>query len=246
MGFFSNLPPEPNPSSKIEQVVSWCSQLLRDLYRVPNGSFLTTVKESWLPASRVLTAGQNITIKDGGPGGNLTISGNSQGASTTASFVTVNTEPGLPQSRKLTAGANITITDGGPLGAITIASLGGGSVVTKTLQTFIAAGTSVTSGTTTTGSVLNETTTRGGLITMKLTNPVSPGAGLPPYFNVYTSGDNVNFKLYTTVVGDLVSNSVNQWSIVMTQDVMYCRVDCVGNSSANVTAEAFMQELTTG
>jgi hypothetical protein len=115
---------------------------------------------------------------------------------------------------------------------------------TKNLRTIIAAATSNGAGATTTGTVVNLTTAYGGFVTLKLTNG-GTAPTVAAQFNVYTSGDNTNFKLFQVFVGDLVNNSVNQWSLDIAAPVMYVRVDCLGNTVQAVTCEAFLQELTT-
>jgi len=95
----------------------------------PDALYVTLATDPTLTAERVLTAGANITLTDGGPGGALTIAaaGGGGGAPTTASFITAVAEAALGNERVLTAGANITLTDGGPGGPMTIAAAGGSS-----------------------------------------------------------------------------------------------------------------------
>jgi len=90
--------------------------------------YVTLATDPTLTSERVLTAGTNITIVDGGANGPVTISaaGGGGGAPTNASFITAAAEAGLTNERVLTAGSGITLTDGGPGGAMTIAATGGG------------------------------------------------------------------------------------------------------------------------
>lgn len=115
--------------------------------------------------------------------------------------------------------------------------------VSKNLRTIIAAATSNTAGSTITGTALDLTTKLGGLCTIKITNGAT-GPTIAASAKVYTSGDNSNFKLLVTVTGDSVNNSVNEWAVVVAAGVMYFRVDITGNTGQTVTAEAFLQELT--
>lgn len=115
---------------------------------------------------------------------------------------------------------------------------------TKNLRTIISAATSNTAGGTTTGTAIDLTTKYGGLCTIKITNG-GTGPTVAAQANVYTSGDNTNFKLLQTFVGDTTSSSVNEWAIDIPAAAMYVRVDVTGNTAQAVTCEAFLQELTT-
>jgi hypothetical protein len=76
-----------------------------------------------LPNHRVLTAGTNITLTDGGAGGNLIIdAAGGGGGNLTAPYILEAADGTLPNHRVLTAGADISITDGGASGPITISS----------------------------------------------------------------------------------------------------------------------------
>lgn len=113
---------------------------------------------------------------------------------------------------------------------------------TKSLSVIIAAGTSNAAASTTTGTVVNMTTAYGAEVTIKLTN----GATAPtfaPVATVYISGDNVNFKKFYQIGGDLVINSVNEFAIDIPASVMYLRVDVGANTGQAVTCEAFAQVL---
>jgi len=88
--------------------------------------YVTLATDPTLTSERVLTAGTNITIVDGGANGPVTISaaGGGGGAPTNASFITAVAEGGLTNERVLTAGSGITLTDSGT--TMTIAATGGG------------------------------------------------------------------------------------------------------------------------
>lgn len=51
-------------------------------YAPVNASYITTSSNATLTAERVLTAGANITLTDGGPGSTLTIAASGGGSST--------------------------------------------------------------------------------------------------------------------------------------------------------------------
>ena len=113
---------------------------------------------------------------------------------------------------------------------------------TKNLRTIIAAATSNTAGSTTTGTAIDLTTKYGGLLTAKITNG-GTGPTIAASVNVYTSGDNSNFKLLTTVTATTVVSAVHEWAFDIPPGVMYVRADVTGNTGQAVTCEAFFQEL---
>lgn len=115
---------------------------------------------------------------------------------------------------------------------------------TKNLRTIIAAGTSNTAGSTTTGTAVDLTTAYGGVVTIKITNG-GTGPTIGASAKVYVSGDNTNYKLFTQVTGDNVNSSVTEFAVEIPPPVMYVRVDITGNTAQAVTCEAFLQELTT-
>lgn len=114
---------------------------------------------------------------------------------------------------------------------------------TKNLRTIISAGTSNTAGSTTTGTAIDLTTKYGGLCTIKITNGGS-GPTVAAQANVYTSGDNSNFKLLASFVASTTAAAVAEWAVDIPPGVMYMRVDVTGNTVQAVTCEAFLQELT--
>jgi hypothetical protein len=116
--------------------------------------------------------------------------------------------------------------------------------VTKTLRTIIAAATSNTAGSTTTGTAFDLTTKLGGLLTAKITNGAT-GPTVAASVYIYTSGDNSTFKLFQRLAGDSANASINEWSVVIPPGVMYVRADVKDNTAQTVTCEAFLQELTT-
>jgi hypothetical protein len=88
-----------------------------------DATYIVVSANGTLTQERVLTAGANITLTDGGPGGALTIAatGGGGGAPTGAQYVTLALDGGLSAERVLTAGSGISITDGGAGGPVTIA-----------------------------------------------------------------------------------------------------------------------------
>lgn len=115
---------------------------------------------------------------------------------------------------------------------------------TKTLKTYITAATSNIAGGTTTGTVANHSTAYGGLITAKVTNG-GTGPTVGATINVYTSGDNVNFKLFASVLAGTTASTSYEYAFVLPASAMFSRVDVTGNTVQAVTCEAFCQELTT-
>lgn len=92
-----------------------------------DAQYLTLAVDGGLSAERVLTAGSNITLTDGGAGGALTIASTApSGAPPAAQYVTLAADGGLTNERVLAAGTGISLTDGGAGGNITIAATGGG------------------------------------------------------------------------------------------------------------------------
>ena len=103
-----------------------------NLAAAPNTpQYVVLATHAELTSERVLTAGSNITLTDGGAGSTLTIasSGGGGGAPTGASYLTLGTDATLSAERVLTAGTGITLTDGGAGSTLTIAAPAVGDVV---------------------------------------------------------------------------------------------------------------------
>src|SRR5689334_21512776 len=115
---------------------------------------------------------------------------------------------------------------------------------TRSLRTTIAAGTSNTAGSTTTGTVIDLTAKYGGLLTAKIANGAT-GPTVAASVKVYTSGDNSAFKLFTTLTADNANSAVSEFAVEIPPSVMYVRADVTGNTAQAVTCEALLQELTT-
>lgn len=73
-----------------------------------------------LPNERVLTAGANITVLDGGPGGPVTISAAAGGAPINASYVVIGFDATLTAERALAVGAGLQLVDGGANANVTL------------------------------------------------------------------------------------------------------------------------------
>jgi hypothetical protein len=114
---------------------------------------------------------------------------------------------------------------------------------TKALSTIIAAATSNAAAGTTTGTAVNLTTAYGGTITGLLTNGAT-GPTVQATATVQISGDNVNWKTFYLIGGDVTISLVTAYSCDIPPGVMYARVVVTGNTGQPVTCEAFMQAIT--
>jgi len=92
--------------------------------------YVTLALDGGLSSERVLTAGSNISITDGGANGNVTIAASGL-ATNTPQYVTLAATGDLTNERILTAGTGIVVTDGGAGSAVTISTNG---VATNTPQ----------------------------------------------------------------------------------------------------------------
>lgn len=115
---------------------------------------------------------------------------------------------------------------------------------TKSLSTIIAAATSNTAGSTTTGTAVDLTTKYGAMITGILTNG-GTGPTIAPTAYVEISGDNTNWKQFYVVSGDTTASSITPFSCEIAPSVMYARVRVTGNTGQTITCEAFAQLLAT-
>lgn len=115
---------------------------------------------------------------------------------------------------------------------------------TKNLRTIIAAGTSNTAGSTTTGTAVDLTTKYGGLLTIKITNGAT-GPTVAARALVLVSGDNTNWKTLASFSGDSTNAAVYEFPIEIPFGTMYVNVQVDSNTAQTVTCEAFLQELTT-
>lgn len=115
---------------------------------------------------------------------------------------------------------------------------------THSLSTIIAAATSNTAGSTTTGTAVDLTTKYGAFITGLLTNG-GTGPTIAPTAIVEVSGDNTNWKEAYRVAGDTTASSATPFSYEVSPAVMYVRVRVTGNTGQTITCEAFAQVLAT-
>lgn len=115
---------------------------------------------------------------------------------------------------------------------------------TKSLDTIIAAGTTNTSGSTTTGTAANLSTKYSTSITGLLTNG-GTGPTTAPVFYVEVSGDNVNWKQYYQIAGDTTASSITPVSCDISPGFAYGRVRVTGNTGQSITCEAFAHSLAT-
>jgi lysophospholipid acyltransferase (LPLAT)-like uncharacterized protein len=99
-----------------------------DITALTQAQYVALATDAVLSNERILTAGTNIAIADGGANGPVTVSAIGV-APSTAQYVTMATDATLTQERVLTAGTNITITDGGANGPVTIAAASTGAPV---------------------------------------------------------------------------------------------------------------------
>lgn len=88
-----------------------------------NAQYITLEPDATLTQQRTLTPGNNISIVDEGPGGNITINASGVGgggAPTDVQYLTLNTNAALSNERVLTPGTNISFVDSGAGGTLTI------------------------------------------------------------------------------------------------------------------------------
>jgi hypothetical protein len=133
--------------------------------------------------ARTITAGPNIALIDGGPGGTLQISASAiQGPAGTpgapgtsgdpfAQYVTMATTASLPNERVLTAGQGIQITDDGAGSTVTIAA----NVLGPPGNVFGGGINQISSNVAITGGGMSLVSTSVGPLTISLPVPVTSG-----------------------------------------------------------------------
>lgn len=115
---------------------------------------------------------------------------------------------------------------------------------TKTKRTIIAAATSNSAGGTTSGTEADLSTAYGGVLTCRITNGATGptvAADLVVYVGSAT-GEKREFARMTSQTGN---NAVTDFVVEIPPGVMFLNVDITGNTGQAVTAEVFLQELTT-
>jgi hypothetical protein len=127
--------------------------------------------------------------------------------------------------------------------------------VTKTAQTLVAAGTTQTAGTGnyTRGRLLLTSAQGGGVLTMKITNGgstlgaqcearvlIAHNTSLPA-----AASAGADWKTVQIYGGGVTANAVSEFSYVVHPGVMCLEVEFNGNTTVNVTVEAFLSEFTT-
>lgn len=114
--------------------------------------------------------------------------------------------------------------------------------ITKTARTIVAASTSNSAGSSTTGTAVDLTSAHGMLITTKVTNGVSaPGVGC--LVQVLVSVDNTNYKVFQEARAGLATSTDYEFSFLVPRETMYANVKFSENTTNAVTVEAFGHEL---
>jgi hypothetical protein len=90
-----------------------------------SASYVVIGTTSSLPNERRLAAGTGISIFDGGPNGDVTISTTGGAGEVSASYVVLALTSSLANERVLTVGAGLTLTDNGPNSSVVIAAATG-------------------------------------------------------------------------------------------------------------------------
>ncbi len=126
------------------------------------------------------------------------------------------------------------------------------TTLTKAVRTIIATGTTNTAGA---GNFTRGTadlrTALGGLLTIKINNAgamatqaearilVAHNAGATPT----PASAGVEWKTVYVVGNGLVSNTTGEWSYRVPEGTMHLEVEINGNTTSNVTCEAFLSEV---
>lgn len=115
--------------------------------------------------------------------------------------------------------------------------------VTKTKRTLIAGGTSNSAGATTSGTEVNLSTALGGLLTARITNGAT-GPTVPASVIVYVGGATGEKRELTRLQSNTGNSVVTDLPCEIPAATMFLNVDVTGNTGQAVTAEVFLQELT--
>jgi Ca2+-binding RTX toxin-like protein len=126
------------------------------------------------------------------------------------------------------------------------------TVLTKTVRTLVAAGTTNAAAATTRGTV-DLRTAQGGLLTFKVTNGgtgptvacsvnvlVAHSAGATPT----AAAAGVDWKTLYQVAHSTTASAVGEWNIDVPPGAMHLEVEFTANTVQGVTVEAFLSEIT--
>lgn len=114
--------------------------------------------------------------------------------------------------------------------------------LTKASGTILAS-TSVSAGSTSTGSSVDLTAIYGGEFLWKITNGGSAPT-TPPTMKIQVSPDGTNWYDKYYVSGDTTASSVNSGSYPCPVGVMYARSVCTGGATNGSTFECLMEQVT--
>ena len=126
------------------------------------------------------------------------------------------------------------------------------TTLVKTPRTIIASGTSNAAGATTRGT-LDQRTSQGGLLTVKVTNGAT-GPTIPATINIlvaHTAGTTpspasagTDWKTLWSFASSTGNSAVTEQSITIDPAVMHLGVEVTGNTGQAVTCEAYLSEIT--
>lgn len=115
---------------------------------------------------------------------------------------------------------------------------------TKTKRALIAAATSNAAAATTSGTEVNLSTAYGGLLVVRITNGAT-GPTVGPDVVVYAGSATGEKREYSRQTGPTTNSAVTDFAIDIPPGLMFLNLDITGNTGQAVTAEAFMEELST-
>jgi hypothetical protein len=113
----------------------------------------------------------------------------------------------------------------------------------KTKRTVIAAATSNAAGATTNGTEVDLSTKYGGVLTARITNGAT-GPTLGADVVVYVGGVTTEKREMARMTAPTTNNAVTDFVVEIPPGVMFLNVDVTGNTAQAVTAEVFLEELT--
>lgn len=123
---------------------------------------------------------------------------------------------------------------------------------TKNVRTLIAAATSNAAGATTRGTV-DQRTTIGGLLTVKVTNGAT-GPTIGAIINILVAHNGgatptaasagTDWKTVYSLQHIITANAIGEWDYDVPPGVMHLEVEITGNTGQAVTCEAFLSEIT--